>query len=102
MSLKEDRLEKLIKQKAVLDARIKKMKAVDIAKDRKATTKLKILLGAYMINLLKHSPAEEISKIQDKIKPFLTREKEREFAIARLELLKKEKSNSSNTKKSDQ
>tara|TARA_B100000674_G_C37556119_1_gene785142 strand:+ start:333 stop:605 length:273 start_codon:yes stop_codon:yes gene_type:complete len=71
------KLEKLVNQKKILESRIRKQKALEANRKRKALTKTKILLGAYTLNCLQNSSLKEVEIFEKKIEPFLTREKEK-------------------------
>lgn len=79
MAIDTQRLQKLIDQRKVIDARIRKAKALDSKRQRQALTKIKILIGAYILNTFEYGEIDKIKTFKEKIEPFLTRENEKQF-----------------------
>lgn len=68
-------LEKLKKQKAILEARIQKAEAMNKERHRKEETRRKILLGAYYLDKIRNNGTfESVKKEMDE---FLTRNSDR-------------------------
>ena len=68
-------IEKLKRQKQVLEARIQKAEALQKQRDRKADTRRKILLGAYFLDKLRKDGTLEA--IKPELDNFLTRNNDR-------------------------
>lgn len=73
----KERLEKLKKQKEVLNTRIQQIESRAKQKERKLDTRKKILVGSYYLDeAIKNNKMAEIKTIMDK---FLTRDSDRKL-----------------------
>ena len=70
------KLEKLLAQKAVLDARIEREQNREKAKQRKADTRRKILAGAAVLDEAQHNPKHK-AQLHKLLGRFLTRADDR-------------------------
>lgn len=70
-------LEKLKKQKEILDARIQQEESRFKVKERKEDTRRKILIGAFMMEKLKKE--EKFDSMIDELNGFLTRNSDRKL-----------------------
>lgn len=80
MNVKSDKvtqLEKLKKQKEILDARIQQAESRLKVKERKEDTRRKILIGAFMIEKLKKE--EKFDSMIKELDGFLTRNSDRKL-----------------------
>ena len=80
MSIQSDKmnkLEKLKKQKEILDARIQQAESKLKVKERKEDTRRKILIGAFMIEKLKKE--EKFDSMIKELDGFLTRNSDRKL-----------------------
>ena len=64
-------LEKLLKQKEHLEARMKTLKAESLKKERKDDTRCKILAGAYILR--KHEKADTLEAFFEEMDAFLSK-----------------------------
>lgn len=77
-------IEKLKRQKQILEARIQKAESLQKERDRKADTRRKILLGAYFLDKLRK--AGTLEAIKPELDSFLTRDNDRKlFGLPSLE-----------------
>lgn len=77
-------IEKLKRQKQILEARIQKAESLQKQRDRKADTRRKILLGAYFLDKLRKDGTLE--SIKPELDNFLTRDNDRKlFGLSLLE-----------------
>ena len=74
---KMTQLEKLKKQKEILDARIQQAESRFKVKERKEDTRRKILIGAFMMEKLKKE--EKFDAMIDELNGFLTRTSDRKL-----------------------
>ena len=74
---KMNQLEKLKKQKEILDARIQQAESKLKVKERKEDTRRKILIGAFMIENLKKE--EKFDSMIKELDGFLTRNSDRKL-----------------------
>ena len=74
---KMNQLEKLKKQKEILDARIQQAESKLKVKERKEDTRRKILIGAFMIEKLKKE--EKFDSMIKELDGFLTRNSDRKL-----------------------
>ncbi|MCX7351857.1 MAG: hypothetical protein NTW22_01050 [Proteobacteria bacterium] len=74
---KMNQLEKLKKQKEILDARIQQAESKLKVKERKEDTRRKILIGAFMIEKLKKE--ERFDSMIKELDGFLTRNSDRKL-----------------------
>ena len=76
-SEKITQLQKLKKQKEILDARIQQAESRFKVKERKEDTRRKILIGAFMMEKLKKE--EKFDSMIDELNGFLTRNSDRKL-----------------------
>ena len=70
-------LEKLKTQRDALNARIQKMQALEITRERKKETRRKILVGAYILD--KARKDNTLAQLSQDLDAFLTRDSDREL-----------------------
>lgn len=84
--MSSESLQKLKEQQRRLEARIQAAQARERDADRKADTRIKVLLGAWLQHRLNAGDQVIRELLQEELPKFLTREIDRKFLLPRLDL----------------